>query len=183
MKYFFFFLAVSLFSFSVQAQKGYYEGFVILTSGDTLEGMIKHKSGEEIKEKISLKVSDEEKYTYKPSDLLRFNAGGDVFVSGQVEGEEGPVFLKLLEEGPINLYEYQYSMDQSGSLIAKYEVYIVIEGKPEMINIKPGNFKKLIAGYVSDYPSLATGVEKNKYKIDDIQKVVHEYNAFKLGLE
>lgn len=183
MKICFTFLTAALLFGSAFAQKGYYDGYVIKTAtGDTVFGMIKHKSGDEVKEKITLKISEEEKETLDPKEITSFVAGEEEYFSIIPPDEEELVFMRRLSYGALTLYEWQYIYEQNGTQY-QYDLYIQKEGETGMTFIKPGSFKKQMAEFVSAYPELTTEVEKGKYKIDNIVELVNKYNQFMIDQE
>jgi hypothetical protein len=170
-----FFLVTS--TFAQGSNKGFEDGFAVLVNGDTLKGGIKYKSGEEIKDRITIKISDEEKRTYKASELKSFTAGNETFISYKLNDEM--VFLKELARGAIELYELQIPFTQGGSDIFKYELYYRKQKETTLTPIKQGSWKKQVAELIADNASLAQQVEKGKIKLDDLPALIRNYNAQK----
>ncbi len=177
MKHFILFLGCLLNVFIICGQssnKGYEEGYVILSNGDTIEGTIKYKSGEEIKDKLTLKVTEEDKRTYKAADLSGFMAGESQFVSAKID--ETQFFLKTLTEGKISLYELQIPVSKGNSEVFKYLMYIKKEKQKEYTELKASNWKKTVAEMITDNDDIAQQIEKGKVKLDELPAVIQSYN-------
>lgn len=176
-----FFYLVIFFSGSVMyaqgSNKGFEDGFVVLAAGDTLKGGIKFKSGDEIKDRITLKISDEEKRTFKASELKSFTAGSETFISYKLD--DGVMFLKELAHGAIELYELQIPFTQGGSDTFKYEMYYRKQGESSLTLIKQGSWKKQVAELIADNSALVQQVEKGKVKLDDLAALIQNYNSQK----
>lgn len=180
MRIVFFYLVIFLtgsFAYTQGSNKGFEDGFAVLASGDTLKGGIKFKSGEEIKDRITIKISEEEKRTYKASDLKSFTAGNDTYISYKLDN--GVEFLKELALGFIELYERQIPFTQGGADRFKYEMYYRKQGETTLTQIKPGSWKKQVVELVADNPTLVQQVEKGKLKIDDLPALIQNYNSQK----
>lgn len=168
---------LSSFAYTQGSNKGYEDGFAVLASGDTLKGLIKFKSGDEIKDRITIKISEEEKRTYKASDLKSFTAGNETFISYKFN--DGVEFLKELALGYIELYERQIPYTQGGADIFKYEMYYRKQGETTLTLIKQGSWKKQVAELVADNPTLVQKLEKGKIKMEDIPALIQNYNMEK----
>ncbi len=180
MKNLFFYLLTFSLGTALYAQgsnKGFEDGFAVLATGDTLKGGIKFKSGDEIKDRITIKISEEEKRTYKASDLKSFTAGNETFISYKLD--DGVVFLKELASGAIELYEHQIPFTQGGSDTFKYEMYYRKQGETTLILLKQSSWKKQVAELIADNATLAQQVEKGKVKLDDLPDLIRNYNAQK----
>jgi hypothetical protein len=180
MKNLFFYLLTFFLGAAAYAQgsnKGFEDGFAVLAAGDTLKGGIKFRSGDEIKDRITLKISEEEKRTYKATELKSFTAGNETFISYKLNDEM--VFLKELARGSIELYELQIPFTQGGSDTFKYEMYYRKQGETSLTLIKQGSWKKQVAELIADNSALAQQVEKGKVKLDDLASLIQNYNSQK----
>jgi|GEM_PF-6841721 len=164
---------------SAQSSSGYADGFVVTNEGDTIKGQIKHRSGDEIKDRIYLKISEEEKRNYKTTEIRYFQVGNESFISHEIEGEK--VFLMEWQTGYLELYEEQIAYSQGGQDAFTYQPYIRRAGEQELVPVKVGGWKKQILGYISDYEELAGEVDKNKYKLEQLGDIVKKYNEWKDG--
>jgi hypothetical protein len=158
-----------------QTTKGYEEGFVVTNAGDTVRGEIKHKSGDEIKDRIYVRVTEEDKRNYKTTDIQYFQAGDESYITQEIDGEK--VFLLEWSVGYLELYEEQIPGSSEGS--SSYQAYIRKAGEKELVAIKPGSWKKQILSYISDDTQLAGEVEKNKYKLEELGTIIRLYNEGK----
>ena len=177
MKNFVLFLGCLLNVFIISGQstnKGFEEGYVILSNGDTIEGSIKYKSGEEIKDKLTLKVNEDDKRTYKAADLTGFMAGETQFVSAKID--EANVFFKTLTEGKLSLYELQIPANQGNSDVFKYVMYIKKAKRKEYTELKASNWKKTVAEMITDNDDIVQQIEKGKVKFDELPALIQLYN-------
>lgn len=175
--FYLFTLCLGAITYAQGSNKGFEDGFAVLASGDTLKGGIKFKSGDEIKDRITVKISEEEKRTIKASELKSFTAGNETYIAYKLD--EGVVFLKELAFGAIELYEQQIPYTQGGADTYKYELYYRKHGETSLTLIKQGSWKKQVAELIADNTSLAQQVEKGKVKLDDLPTLIKNYNAQK----
>lgn len=168
------FLCISILCISAQT-KGYEPGFVVTVKGDTIRGEIKHKSGEEIKERVLIKLSEEEKETVKTEDISLLIAGNETYVRMLV-GKESLLLLEM-SAGALELYEHQELYLQNGQDAIRYTMYLRRAGETEFTVIKPGGWKKQVAEFISDYTELAD--ELNKHSLEELPSVITAYNQWK----
>jgi hypothetical protein len=155
--------------------------FLIKTSGDTIRGKFKYKSGEgDIKNKITVKVNDTLKLTIKASEVKYFKDGKDEYITFQPEGEEGHFFIRIWTLGKyLELYEWQVPFDISGGSKIEYVPYIRKKGKSEFIEMDHAYWKKDLPEIIGDYEELADDVWRGKYKIEQLGEVITLYNEWK----
>lgn len=168
---------IIFFSVVFSQTKGYVNGYILTTSGDSITGEIKHKSGEEIKERVYVKLSEEEKKTVKIEDILYMVAGNESYISYKVNSEQ--LLLKELSIGALNLYEHQFLFNQGGKDVIKYSLFIKRNSDKELTEIKPGGWKKQLSEFLGENQSLVEDINKNKYSLEDLSTVITRYNNWK----
>jgi hypothetical protein len=112
---------------------------------------------------------------FTAADIRGFVIGEDSFavlhplrVNGSISYEQD--FVKVLETGKINLFEYDAAMANGD----KVEYYLVQkDGKVETI---PNKFKDFMKALVAHNTVLSDGLEKEKFKFKDIRKLIHDYD-------
>lgn len=165
---------------SLHAELVYKSGYVVLISGDSVKGDIRVNTKKELTmfQKVAVKMGETTK-TYKPEQVKEYGYESTHFVSRKVDGEMQ--FMKVLSEGRINLYEWQFEIQRGNDLVVDSEYYIEKnDGSSEMQKAKTGKFKKTVSDLMSDNVELVARVqsEDKKYEIAEMTKVVSEYNTW-----
>jgi hypothetical protein len=172
MKYLFFTLTILVFSTKLFAQEGYKEGFVLLTTQDTLFGYIEDNSGYENSLRCNYKNNIDEKNTvFAPGDILGywFN-DGKYYVSKEFEGQM--YFFEYLIDGKLMVFSkidrdlgnhYYIEKDTLPFVELKYksEIKSDEDGIQRITRSKTHNL--LLSYYTGDYPGLrdaAMSIEK-----------------------
>ena len=157
-------------------------GYVILNNGDTVKGDIKYNTKKELPlfTKVSLKMADGVQKNYKPDQVKEFSYEGVRFLTRTLDKEL--VFLKLVSEGNINLFEWQYEVYHGEETRIEKDFYVEKTGSDakEPKKLKGNHFKKTVSELMSDNTELVTRVENEdkKYEIADMQSVIEEYNTW-----
>ena len=180
MKFFKLFLALAMVfvAENAGAQLLWKKGYVLLASGDTVKGEIKVNPKKEFDfySKVMVKKSEDEKKTFNPTKAKEFCFDETRFVSRQVDGENS--FVKCLSLGAINLYEYQYEMQNGNSIVYRSEYYIEKSNAAGMVRVKSGHFRKIVDEYMSDNADLVKDVKDKKYEFEQLTEVVQTYNSW-----
>lgn len=151
--------------------------YVVKSSGDTIFGKLKYTSGDDIKNKIQVKVNDTLKYTIKASDVRYFRDGEKEYVSFQPDMEEY-YFIKIWQEGEyLSCYEWQVPAEISGAKI-EYLPYVRRGGDKAFIELDI-HWTKHFVEFIEDYDEMADDVWKNKYKLEQLGDLVRHYNEWK----
>lgn len=173
------FLFVAATVIPAHAELVWKSGYIVLVSGDSVKGDIRVNTKKELPlfQKVALKQGQSTK-TYKPEQVKEYGFEEMRFVSKKVDGEN--MFLKVLSDGQVNLYEGQFEFYRGDQLIVEKEYYIEKNGDGELQKAKPGKFKKTVAEIMSDNTELVARVqgEDKKYEIGDMLSVVQEYNEW-----
>lgn len=173
--------------FSVYAQpkapKKSWEGYVITLKGDTLKGTVRHKAGEEIKERVNVKVNDTTKVNLKMEEILEFTSGDDRYITGFLEKEGPRVPLRVLSDGRLFLLEYQTLLMNGGNQAIRYEMYAFNPRDSVYTLLRPISWKKQVEGLMTDSPEMKDIMEKTKYKFEEIKLVFDQYNMMFRGRE
>jgi hypothetical protein len=171
-------LCVLTLSLPSQAQMIWKKGYVLLASGDTMNGEIKVNPKKEFDfySRVTVKKSEEEKKSFTPAKAREFCFEGTRFVSKQVEGEGS--FVKCLACGAVNLYEHQYEWQSGNNIVYKSEYFIEKNDGKEMVRVKSVHFKKIAEEYMGDNADLMKDLHDKKYDFDQMAEMVQQYNTW-----
>ncbi len=173
-------------------QKGFFPGYIISNSGDTLTGKIKdRKSGTFVKlyKKIRFKPVKGFRKHYNPNDIQGYKIGNQKFITMDVNDEivffkhmvygnpnsNNRQFIKVVSEGYLSWYQKEY-VDESG---LSSRSYFKRKDESEMVYVRIGLFglnKKRLAAYFDDCPELADKILRKKIKTPE--EILRFYNKF-----
>jgi len=155
-------------------------GFVITNNGDTIRGDVKvnDKKEYDLFRKVTLKLSETEKKMFNPSKIKSYVVDGQQFVVRKIDDEM--VFVKVLSQGGVNLYQHQFEYYHGEEVRHDSEYYLEKSGT-ELTKVKGNKFKKIVAEVMADHTELVQKVQQSegKYEGDAIVEVVEEYNAWR----
>jgi hypothetical protein len=159
------------------AEYGNPEHYVVKNNGDTIYGKLKYTSGDDIKNKIYVRVNDTLKFNFKAEEIKMFRDGEKYFKVFQPDMEEY-FFIKIWEEGKyLSLYEWQTPSDFNGGKI-DFFAYVRQNDDRSYVQVET-HWQKHIAALMSDHKELADEIVKNKYKMEQLGDVVRHYNDWK----
>jgi hypothetical protein len=160
------------------AQTTFTKGYVVMASGDTIRGEIKHNPKKEFAQfsKVTIKLSETETKTLKAEKVKLYSYGATTFISRLVDGEQ--VFMKRISEGAIDLYEWQYEAYRGNEVVIRSDFYLEKEGEAEPVRVKEGKFTKQVAEIMSDNEDIVKELEEKKYNYENISEVVDNYNQW-----
>lgn len=154
-----------------------WDGWVVSLAGDTIFGQVRHKSGDEIKERINVKVNDTLRYNLKVEELKAFMSGDEYYLTGFLEKDGPRVALRVLSEGKLYLFEYQTLLMQGSNNAIRYEIYAFNPADSVYTLLKPINWRKQLEGMMADIPEMGE-VWSKKYKFDEVKLIFDQYNTF-----
>ena len=153
-------------------------GYVITNAGDTVKGTVRvnDKKEFELYRKVTLKLSETEKKMYNPAKIKEYVVDGQRFVVRKIDEEN--VFVKVISEGAVNLYQHQFEYYHGEEV--RYDTEFYVEKDKKSSKIKGNKFKKLVAEIMADNAELVKKVQESesKYEGDAIVEVVNEYNTW-----
>ena len=162
---------------SLQAQRHYQEGYIVLTRGDTLYGKIKDRKPEpfgKIYERIRFRDGGLFPKKYGPGELLAYQAGVRTYESLwlstpfpildarliSVAGRGQKQFMRVLQKGKLSYYSLETDQDDTG--FYSDIPYLKREDKREFVRATQGIFglkRKLLAEYFEDCQPLREAIE------------------------
>ncbi len=168
------------------SQINYLPGYVINNNGETLNGLIDQRNWERNPDKIKFKTnSDTTPVIYKPTDVLEFKVGNEVYVSATVDTEVSnvttdmldddsrlkikveTVFLQTFFKGEKSLYYYKNADRKMNFYIKKNTVFELLVYKKYLKGIELREYKKYLGQlslYLNDCSSIMKKLEKVSYK-------------------
>ncbi len=170
--------------FVSQAQR--FNGYVILTSGDTLYGQVKQADDLFI-HTMHYQVrffpnGEDKKVVYAIKDIKGYKAGPDQYYVQDVvhKKDTSKILLKKIISGYCSLYEHWSlnSMVMNGvgtSSAPQLTYYLQREGEPA----HRYQYRRLMKGldlYFIDNTGLTYDIKMKKYRKGDIAKIVRRYN-------
>jgi hypothetical protein len=170
------FLLISSFA---SGQVTFTPGYVVLNTGDTIKGEIKHnpKKQFDLFSKVMVKIDEQQRKSYKADKVKSYTFGETTFIAKNMDGEM--VFMKRISEGAIDLYEFQYEwINAKNETEIRSEYYLEKEGSAEPVRIKSGRFRKQIAEMMADHQELVKDLEEKKYDVENLAEVVESYNKW-----
>lgn len=187
------------------------EGMIITNVNDTLkvtfdipiELLSREPNYERLQYKVKYVDENGKKQTLKPDDAreIIFTYNNETvrmlsrlntlqFVGGTILLSSGDnIFLKLVEDGPVQLFLYYYTQNTPGTInpssgamtggfMYDTDRYILQKGvRGELKQIKGMSFRKDMAEYFADCPELVKKIEEKEFKREDMEAIVRFYNA------
>lgn len=192
------------------AQESQFKGFYISRTGDTVYGSYRIPTLNNgmpdysyLQSKAMFVDKDNMPQMIKPRDVnkLVFEANGETItmltckntinIDNQL-GNSHYIFLKLIIDGYVKLYEY-YIKENTNSHCnpgagvyfderSAADKYCIQLGNSDLIKVKGISFKKDFTNLFADYQVLSDKINNKTYTKEDIQTIVNEYNLWYQGL-
>jgi hypothetical protein len=163
-------------------ETGYLTGFIVTNENDTIHGLVKNKNlaPYRILQDIKFKKdSDSKVEIYSPKDIKAFQAGPNSYVSKQYRENNAyrTSFVEVLIEGDMNFYELRITGLGTGNEI----IYQMLQRKNEdyLFSVYGENFKERLLDYMKNEQALSDQIKEGKYKRNNIEELVKEYNLTK----
>ena len=186
-------ILITLVAVPVSAQKkDYYSGYIVTSSGDTLEGRVKDRTSApfmELYSSIRFKSQNSLfRKTYRPDEILGYGYGDLVYESIPIVEDAAffrfryyldpnirPSFLRVLHrEGPLTYYHWEYLDEESDYL--DFIPLFHRSGSWEMVRVTQGILglkRKRLSEYFGDCPELVRGL--NSRELNEIHEVYDFY--------
>ena len=163
------------------------QGYYLTAKGDSVKGEIQTNRENDgmFYKSVLFKAKGVPKVTELTPKKVRGYGFGDHHFTVYKKGEE-EVYIRYVEKGRMNLMEYQEAKTEEG--VEKFPSTYYIQdtkaagddthGTKDLTEIpqKPPGHKKMLKIFLKDQPIIVDGVDKWYFKIDEIQKAVHEFN-------
>jgi hypothetical protein len=177
----------------ILGQKHYEEGYVVLNNGDTIIGRIKDRTPDpfgKLYKKIRFKGKGKSKYG--PDEILSYKKGDALYeIISLIDGKgflsqdysiafdgRNPVFIRVVERGPVNHYLLEFQDADSGYF--DHISYFQKSNGRELVRTTQGIFglrRKRLASLFHDCPLLVDKILNKELKTS--YEVVTFYNTWK----
>lgn len=136
--------------------------------------------------KINADDVEEVRFRYDDQEFRMISVYDNIKLSTK-HSPNGKIFLKLMEDGPLRMYEYFFRVE--GFMLANWETgassgtldvvkkYILQKNEGELTRFKEVGFRIKMAGYVSECEDLAYKISSKQYIADNIRAIVSYYNT------
>ncbi|MBL7896479.1 MAG: hypothetical protein JNK50_14380 [Bacteroidia bacterium] len=157
-------------------------GYYISLKGDTVKGEVRNNMDNESDYANSFMFRKTAASKAMPLDSKKAKGYGvDDRHYSSLKMDDKDVYIKYLEQGRLNLFEYTYLSKEGPKA-----VYLIVDSRATeedktgthfMIQLDEKQFKKQLKPYFKDQPMLLEQVDKWFLKIDEIRKAVKEFNG------
>ena len=155
--------------------------FVITKANDTIYGKIE----DPIVGKLRLFDASDNRVKIEKDNIKRFRFNNEIFEHKEkrratiFDGKDA--YLKLLVDGNVKLYEYNFNQNDLNSeiFVNKFKNYFYIEMDNELILINNLLYKKRLVELFSKNQNLVSKILNEEYKLDNIYLIVKYYNEHK----
>jgi hypothetical protein len=200
---------LALCCFTVSAEK--IEGLIITKTEDSLQVTFeiplqlftREPDYERLQRKVKYYDVNGKKQTLKPKDAkeihftyknerirMRARRNTSSFLGGTFSLNAGDyIFLRLLEDGPVQLFLYYYTQNSpgvvdpttgimTGGLMYDTDRCLLQKGDAgELTPIRALFFKKDMSAFFSDCPELVKKIEEKEFKREHLREIVQFYNT------
>lgn len=143
------------------------QDFIITTKGDTLRGKVKITSAG-LESRIQLISSTKERSSYTIFQVKEASIGNQRF--HPVKLGQSFIYMKLLKEGYLSLYGYQVENQSS------YDAQYLLKKDGKGMEVPNLTFKKNMAKFLAECPTVVTDIESGKTGKGDIAKIIDAFN-------
>lgn len=170
---------------------------VNVTFNIPFKGLQSEPNFERIQYKVKYFGADGKVIKLKPHEAkeIRFSVNGVRYrmiscvntIGGSLFSTSNNIFLELVSEGPVNVYNYYYTQRSGGmygaggammspSVSYTVERYVLQKGSGPLL--RPGglSFKKELATFFADCPQLVAKIESKEFRRSDLLAMVKFYN-------
>jgi hypothetical protein len=159
----FFLLLIFLLAYQCASAQDY----IVLTTGDTLQGEVKPMLYG-VEKKVQFKGQDKEKTVYSVFKISAFYYREEIY--HPVKSPYGVTFMKLKKAGYLSLYSFQLPNQTSfdGLYLARKD-----GTGQEVPNL---SFKKYMKNFLEDCPVIVEKIDNGDLGKRDLDQIINEYN-------
>jgi hypothetical protein len=159
------------------------KGYYLPMKGDTVKGEVQNNRDKETD--FYTNIMFKAKGASKATEITTKKAKGYGYDDNHFSAlkmDDKEVYIKLLEQGRLNLMEWKYE-DKEGKAKA---VYFIIDtrataedksGTNVLTQLNEVSHKKILKPFFKDQPILLDQVDKWYFKLEEVRKAVSEFNA------
>jgi hypothetical protein len=194
-------LTIALFAFSFAANadaKKTYEGYVITTAGETLEGKIEMLSPSLNEVKVKFTSNAGKKSTFKAKEVKEYGFEVEqwnnktrqhftskiTYVKKSVERSPiafGPkeVLIERQVTGSINMYNHFVEMNSNVKMPFEHVVYVE-KTVNELVSITKKNYRTVLKEMTAEYPELQAKVGSRGHGFKHVAQIIETFNNWML---
>ncbi len=154
---------------------------------EILQWKIKYFDANNKKQTLKPSQAKEVFFTIDSKEVRMVSKLNNLGFIGSLFGDNSFIFLKIIVDGKMKLYNYYFSQGLPGrydatkgitTVCTSYsaELFILQKDTAGLFKISWLSFKKDMIDYLSDCPELAKKVEGKTYRRNDMELIVNEYN-------
>jgi len=165
------------------AQGAWQPGELVLVEGDTLRGMVAKAKGNQFAYKVDRKG---ERNFFKEEEVVGYTLGDqqferhvvDVFMGKFPERRE--VYLEILVDGPVKLFEYTGTGMLGASHTNRF-LFHADASMPWRVPPKEGAFRKQVSMYFGDCESITDRIKSKELGYEQLNGIVVLYNSWAIA--
>lgn len=166
---------------NAQSSKGldFVDGYILTNQGDTTIGQlcyINTKTNERF-DRIYFLAENGSKKRIGPEKLNGFGMEGKDFEWVELGDGYGKIIMQRIVEGDINMYYAWFKSEDSTPRLFAYEKTIFLQKRKQLHEVLDRKFEKNMANYFKGDEDIIEMMKKNKWGINDLDKIVKAYNA------
>jgi hypothetical protein len=190
-------IAIFAVSFTSQANsKKVYNGYVITSSEEKLEGSIEMLSPSLNEVKVKFIGKDNKKTTFKAKEVSeygfsvkKYNHKTKEYVNTQItyikkSVERSPiafgpksVLIERQEAGAINMYNHFIEQNTNIEMPLVHVIYVE-KSNNELVNVTKANYKNILKEMTAEYPELQARIGSRGHGFKHVSKIIASYNTW-----
>lgn len=169
-----FFWQVQVFA---QSSDDFMQGFVVLTSGDTIQAEIKQVREDRFSKSITIiRSGSNQQEKLLPKDVTYFRFGEEEYVTKAIDGKD--YFLRRIIQGEASLYEFSFRKKKGGKYEVTSRYFVEKKSTGQWVEVSTKTFRNDMSNFFSDYRALAGKIENRYYTYKEKEAVVEDYNEW-----
>lgn len=144
------------------------QDYVITTRGDSISGDVKPLLfGPE--KRVQIQSADKTKKSFSIFEVRSFSSNGDIY--HPVKGENGYVFMKLLQPGYLSLYAFQ--LDNT----SRFDGIFLKKIDGDNMVLPNLGFKKYMSQFLEDCPLVVERIQSGELNKKNLKELIATYNG------
>jgi hypothetical protein len=159
---------ITSFLFLLSSLQASAQDYLLTTRGDSLVGEVKPLLyGPQ--QKVQFVSDDREKTTFSLFDVREYSRDGEIF--RPLKGENGYVFMKLVQPGYLSLYAFQQDNQ------ARFDGLLMKKLDGDQLIVPNLGFKKYVSQFLEDCPGVVGRIKGGELSKRNLPAIVDAYNA------
>lgn len=144
------------------------QDYVLTSRGDSVSGEVKPLLYGPQK-KVQVITSDNQKTSYSIFEVRAFSHEGHIY--HPIKGDQGYVFMKLLQPGYLSLYAYQPENQ------TRFDGLFLQKLDGDNMPVPNLGFKKYLSKFLEDCPQVSAKVKDGELGKKNLEEIIAVYNA------